>query len=57
MTEIGTDFGADSIAEDDGAGQTCWRSIGDRYLTMIDDYLDQSLSFMDSFRRYTYHIS
>ena len=33
MSEIGTDFGVDGIVEDDGAGQTCWRSIGDRYLT------------------------
>ena len=31
--EIGMDLGAEGIAEDDGAEQTCWRSISDWYLT------------------------
>ena len=34
VLEIETDFGADGIAEDDRAGRTCQRSIGDRYLTL-----------------------
>ena len=35
--EIGTDFGKrKGITEDDGAGQTCQRCIGDRYLTGTD---------------------
>ena len=33
VTEIGMDFGADGIAEDDRAGWTCRRSICDWYLT------------------------
>ena len=32
--ERGMDFGMEGIAEDDGAGWTCWRSIGDWYLTL-----------------------
>ena len=32
-----TRLGTDGIAEDDRAGQTCWRSIGDQYLTQIYD--------------------
>ena len=32
--EIGTElWGTEGIAEDDGVGQTCWRSISDWYLT------------------------
>ena len=31
------DFGADGIAEDDGAGWTCRRSISDWYLTSGKD--------------------
>ena len=43
MSEIGTDFGADGIAEDDGAGQTCQRSIGDWYLTSHKTMLKSTL--------------
>ena len=38
--EIGMDLGTEGIAEDGGVGWTCWRSIGDQYLTRVEFQLD-----------------
>ena len=40
------DFGTEGIVEDDGVGQTCQRSISDRYITKILKAMNNSSNIM-----------